>query len=231
MSDREQDLTINRSSDLLPELPQSNREYFAIAAIGASAGGLEAFTQLLTNLPPDIGMGFVLIQHLAPDHDSQLSEILQKTTQMPVHQAQEGMRIAPNNVYVIPPNSLMTLDQGILKLEPRRRVRGKYMAINGFFSSLAADRGSQAIAIVLSGSNEDGAAGLGVIKSVGGTTFAQDLESAEYPTMPMLAIASGYVDFVLSPAEIAAELNTSPLRVERCLLWLMKYDYAEGETS
>lgn len=206
MPDRAQKLAITDSSDLSLESTQSHQEYFAIAAIGASAGGLEAFTQLLKDLPPDIGMGFVLIQHLAPDRDSQLSEILQNSTQMPVHQAQEGMKIVPNNVYVIPPNTLMTLDQGILKLEPRRQVRGKYMAINGFFSSLAADRGSQAIAIVLSGSNEDGTAGLGVIKSVGGITFAQDLESAEYPTMPMLAIASGYVDFVLSPAEIAAEL-------------------------
>ncbi len=182
------------------------QEPFAIAAIGASAGGLDAYTQLLKNLPPDIGMGFVLIQHLAPEHDSQLSEILQKATKMPVNQAQDGMKIVPNSVYVIPPNTLMTLDQGVLKLEPRRRVRGKYMVIDGFFSSLAADRGSQAIAIVLSGSNEDGTAGLGVIKSAGGITFAQDLASAEFPTMPMIAIASSYVDFVLSPAEIAAEL-------------------------
>ncbi|OIP77372.1 MAG: hypothetical protein AUK48_04080 [Oscillatoriales cyanobacterium CG2_30_44_21] len=204
MSDREQDMATN--TDLSQESPQNSQDCFAIAAIGASAGGLEAFTQLLKNLPLDIGMGFVLIQHLAPDYDSQLSEILQKATQIPVHQAQEGMKIAPNNVYVIPPNTLMTLDQGVLKLAPRHRVRGKYMAIDGFFNSLAADRGSQAIAIVLSGSNEDGTAGLGAIKSVGGITFAQDLVSAEFPTMPMIAIASGYVDSVLSPKEIAAEL-------------------------
>ncbi|MEI6429860.1 MAG: chemotaxis protein CheB [Pseudanabaena sp. ELA607] len=199
-------LNSNNSSDLSLGSPQNFQESFAIAAIGASAGGLEASTQLLRNLPPDIGMGFVLIQHLAPDRDSQLSEILQMATQMPVHQAQEGMSIAPNNVYVIPPNTLMTLDRGRLKLEPRHLVRGKYMAIDGFFSSLAADRGSQAIAIVLSGSNEDGTLGLGAIKSVGGITFAQDIKSAEFPIMPMMAIASGYVDFVLSPTEIAAEL-------------------------
>ncbi|MEA5487561.1 MULTISPECIES: chemotaxis protein CheB [Pseudanabaena] len=206
MPDSERNLRTTNSSDLSQESQQNSQECFAIAAIGASAGGLQAFTQLLRNLPDDIGMGFVLIQHLAPDHDSRLSEILQKTTRMPVNQAQEGMRIVPNNVYVIPPNTLMTLDQGLLKCEPRRQVRGKYMAIDGFFSSLAADRGSQSIAIVLSGSNEDGTAGLGAIKSVGGITFAQDLESAEFQTMPMIAIASGYVDFVLSPAEIAAEL-------------------------
>ena len=185
---------------------QDENESFAIVGIGASAGGLEPFTQLLKNIPPDIGMGFVLVQHLAPDHESHLGEILQHSTQMPVAQAVDGMKIEPNSVYVIPPNVMMTLDQGVLKLEPRQKVRGKYMVIDEFFSSLAADRGSQAIAIVLSGSNEDGTAGLGVVKSVGGITFAQNIPSAEFPTMPMIAIASSYVDFVLTPQEIAAEL-------------------------
>ena len=185
---------------------QDENESFAIVGIGASAGGLEPFTQLLKNIPPDIGMGFVLVQHLAPDHESHLGEILQHSTQMPVAQAGDGMKIEPNSVYVIPPNAMMTLDQGVLKLEPRQKVRGKYMVIDEFFSSLAADRGSQAIAIVLSGSNEDGTAGLGVVKSVGGITFAQNIPSAEFPTMPMIAIASSYVDFVLTPQEIAAEL-------------------------
>ena len=185
---------------------QDENESFAIVGIGASAGGLEPFTQLLKNIPPDIGMGFVLVQHLAPDHESHLGEILQHSTQMPVAQASDGMKIEPNSVYVIPPNAMMTLDQGVLKLEPRQKVRGKYMVIDEFFSSLAADRGSQAIAIVLSGSNEDGTAGLGVVKSVGGITFAQNIPSAEFPTMPMIAIASNYVDFVLTPQEIAAEL-------------------------
>lgn len=194
------------SSDLSLAPEQDQQESFMIVGIGASAGGLDAFTKILQNLPTDTGMGFVLIQHLAPQHDSQLSEILQRTTEMPVHEASEGMRIEPNSVYVIAPNTLMTLVQGVLKLEPRQRVRGKYMVIDGFFSSLAADCGNLAIAIVLSGSNEDGTEGLGVIKSVGGITFAQDLVSAEFPTMPMIAIASGYVDFVLSPAEIVTEL-------------------------
>jgi len=184
----------------------SAHESFAIVGIGASAGGLEAFTQILKDIPPTIGMGFVLIQHLAPDHDSHLGEILQRSTQMTVTQASDGMKVEPNSVYVIPPNTLMTLDQGILRLEPRQRVRGRYMAIDEFFSSLAADRGSQAIAVVLSGSNEDGTEGLGVIKSVGGITFAQNVASAEFPTMPTIAIASSYVDFVLTPTEIAAEL-------------------------
>jgi two-component system, chemotaxis family, CheB/CheR fusion protein len=181
-------------------------ECSAIVAIGASAGGLEAFTQILKNLPIDTGMGFVLIQHLAPQHNSQLSEILRRSTEMPVNEAREGVRIMPNSVYVIPPNTSMTLEQGVLRLEPRQRIKGKYMVIDEFFSSLAADRKEQAIAVILSGSNEDGTAGLGAIKVAGGITFAQDIASAEFPTMPMIAIASGYVDYVLSPAEIAAEL-------------------------
>ena len=204
MSESKSNLEVG--SDLSLEIEPELQESFPIAAIGASAGGLDAFTQLLKNLPIDTGMGFVLIQHLAPEHESQLSEILRRTTEMPVNQAQEGMRIVPNNVYVIPPNTLMTLEQGILRLEPRRRVRGKYMVIDGFFSSLAADRGENAIAVLLSGNNEDGTVGLGTIKSAGGVTFAQELASAEFPTMPMIAIASGYVDYVLAPAEIAAEL-------------------------
>ncbi len=188
--------------DSEPDLHQN----FLIVGIGASAGGLEVFTQLLQNLPEDTGMGFVLVQHLSPQYDSQLSEILRNTTQMPVNEAEEGMKIMPNSVYTIPPNTLMTIEQGILRLEPRQQVRGKYMVIDGFFSSLAIDRGDQAIAVILSGNNEDGTVGLGEIKAAGGTTFAQDLASSEFPTMPMIAIASGYVDFVLSPLEIAAEL-------------------------
>ncbi len=188
------------------ESEQALQECSAIVAIGASAGGLEVFTQILEGLPVDTGMGFVLLQHLAPQHDSQLSEILRRSTKMPVNQAREGMRIMPNSVYIIPPNTSMTVEQGILRLEPRHRVKGKYMVIDEFFSSLAADRKEKSIAVILSGSNEDGTAGIGAIKAAGGITFAQDLTSAEFPTMPMIAIASGYVDFVLSPAEIAAEL-------------------------
>ncbi len=196
----------SRFSDLAIASARMVTECSAIVAIGASAGGLEVFTQILNGLPTDTGMGFVLIQHLSPQHDSQLSEILRRSTKMPVNQAKEGVRIMPNSVYIIPPNTSMTLERGILRLEPRHRVKGKYMVIDEFFSSLAADRREQAIAVILSGSNEDGTAGIGAIKAAGGITFAQELASAEFPTMPMIAIASGYVDFVLPPAEIAAEL-------------------------
>jgi two-component system, chemotaxis family, CheB/CheR fusion protein len=198
---------ISDSSDTkqAEEVPNAD-DRKAIVGVGASAGGLEAFTQLLRALPIDTGFAFVLIQHLDPAHESQLSEILSRATTMPVMEAEEGMAIASNCIYVIPPNTLMTLERGILKLEPRQRIRGRYMAIDGFFSSLARDWGERAIAVVLSGSNEDGTEGLREIKSAGGFTFAQDLESAEFPTMPQSAIDSGNVDFVLPPAEIAAKL-------------------------
>jgi two-component system, chemotaxis family, CheB/CheR fusion protein len=179
---------------------------FPIVGIGASAGGLEAFSHLLQPLPQDTGMAFVLVQHLAPEHASLLSEILTRTTTMNVHEVQDGVEILPNSVYVIPPNTLMTLEEGCLKLQPRQRTRGKYMPIDAFFKSLAEDHSHKAIAIVLSGGDDDGSLGLAAIKAAGGITFAQDPRSAEVSKMPQNAIATGCVDFVLAPAGIAQEL-------------------------
>ena len=205
-SEPNSNLEESSSSDLTIETNQEVQMKFPIVGIGASAGGLAVFTQILQALPSDTGMGFVLIQHLSPQYDSQLSEILRRTTQMPVNEASEGTKIEPNAVYVIPPDTLMTLEQGVLRLSPRQKVNGKYMAIDGFFNSLADNSSDHAIAVILSGNNEDGTAGIGSIKARGGITIAQDVASAEFSTMPMIAIASGYVDFVLPPAEIAAEL-------------------------
>lgn len=179
---------------------------FPIVGIGASAGGLEAFTQLLSHLPNDTGMGFVMIQHLSPDQKSMLPEILANTTQMPVVQAQHEMEVKPNHVYVIPPNAMMTIAAGKLQLSPRQKVRGQVMSVNTFFLSLAEDQGSKAIAVILSGGDSDGAKGLEAIKEAGGITFAQSQETAQVSSMPNMAVASGQVDFVLTPQEIAQEL-------------------------
>jgi two-component system CheB/CheR fusion protein len=181
------------------------QELFPIVGMGASAGGLEAFTQLLSHLPNDTGMAFVLVQHLSPDHKSILSEILSRTTQMPVHEVQDGMLVEPNHVYVIPPNKNMTISHGVLKLTPRTKTRGQYMTIDTFFFSLAEYK-SRAITVVLSGSDGDGTRGLQKIKEAGGITFAQCKETAQISSMPNTAIASGYVDFILPPQEIASEL-------------------------
>ncbi|MBD2594540.1 PAS domain-containing protein [Nostoc spongiaeforme FACHB-130] len=183
-----------------------SNELFPIVGIAASAGGLEAFTQLLNRLPIDTGMAFVLIQHLDPNQKSLLTEILAKTTQMPVREVQNGMLVEPNQVYVIPPNRKMTLLKGVLQLMPREKIHGKYMPADAFFASLAAEIGSKAISVVLSGSDGDGAQGSEAIKAAGGITFAQCEESAQFSDMPNTAIATGDVDFILPPHKIAEEL-------------------------
>ena len=187
---------------------------FPIVGIAASAGGLEAFTGLLTHLPIDTGMAFVLIQHLAPDHKSLLSEILSRSTQMPVNEVQDGMAVEPNQVYVIPPNTKMVLSKGVLQLSPREKLYGKYMPGDAFFTSLAVDRGHKAIAVVLSGGDGDGSLGLVAIKAAGGMTYAQCQDTAKFDSMPNTAVATGNVDFVLPPEKIAEELanySRSPL--------------------
>jgi two-component system, chemotaxis family, CheB/CheR fusion protein len=183
-----------------PETPR-----FPIVGVGASAGGLEAFTELLKHLPMDTGMGFVVVQHLAPKHHSMLTELLARATRLPVTEVTDGMVVEANHVYVIPPNTDMAILSGALRLMPRPPVSGPPLPIDSFFASLAADRGSKAIGIILSGSASDGTLGLKAIKANGGFTFAQD-ESAKYDSMPRSAIAAGYVDFVLPPEGIAKEL-------------------------
>ena len=179
---------------------------FPIVGLGASAGGLEPCIEILKNLPTNTGMGFVIVQHLAADHKSMLTEILSRATQMPVSQVQDNTIVEPNHVYVIPPNAKMTIAQGVLKLTPREQIRGIFMSVDAFFVSLAADRGSKAIAIILSGADSDGARGVEEIKAAGGITFAQCQDTAKVDSMPNTAIATGQVDFILRPADIAKEL-------------------------
>lgn len=176
---------------------------FPIVGVGASAGGLEALTQLLKALPTDTGMAFVLIQHLAPTHASALAEILSRMTKMPVMEVLDNLTVAPNHVYVIPPDRSMIIDQGVLKL--LQREGGMHRPIDLFFRALADDRGHQAIGVVLSGTATDGTLGMEAIKGEGGITFAQDA-SAQHEGMPHSAIASGCVDFVLPPDGIAREI-------------------------
>lgn len=187
------------SSDSLDEAA------FPIVGIGASAGGLEAFTTLLQNLPVDTGMAFVLIQHLAPDHESILPELLSRATAMEVHQVTNKLPVQANQIFVIPPNVSMVLHRGRLELKPRKKLGGVPRCIDFFLESLAREQRGQAIGVVLSGTASDGTMGLEAIKAEGGITFAQD-RSAKYDSMPRSAIAAGCVDFVLSPERIAVEL-------------------------
>jgi two-component system, chemotaxis family, CheB/CheR fusion protein len=186
------------------ELNAPRGHAFPIVGIGASAGGLEAVTQLLHALPGDTGMAFVVVQHLDPDHKSQLGELLAAATPMPVRTVEDGMRIQANRVYVIPPNASIVLEDGSLRLA--QRTRGLHLPIDTFFESLARVQGNKAIGIVLSGNASDGSHGIRKVKEEGGVTFAQDEASAGHVGMPRNAVATGAVDFVLPPADIAEEL-------------------------
>jgi two-component system CheB/CheR fusion protein len=175
-----------------------------IVGIGASAGGLDAFTEMLRALPTNTGMAFVVIQHLDPTHASMLTEILSRATGMPVSEVVDQMVVEANRVYVIPPGVTMGLSRGRLQLTPRGEA-GQHRPIDHFLRALAEDQGHRAIGVILSGSATDGTLGLEAIKAEGGITFAQD-ESAVHSSMPTSAVAAGCVDFVLSPAAIAEEI-------------------------
>jgi two-component system CheB/CheR fusion protein len=177
-----------------------------IVGIGASAGGLDAFTRLLRGLRSDTGLAYVLVQHLAPDHDSRLPEILHRAATIPISHARDGERLEANHAYVIPPNSTMTAVDDHLRLVPRPDRPQPHLPIDAFLSSLAEVHGAGAIGVILSGAGSDGARGVQAIKEVGGITFAQDSASAGHPNMPEAAVATGCVDFVLPPEEIANQL-------------------------
>ncbi|WP_420557618.1 chemotaxis protein CheB [Roseovarius sp.] len=179
---------------------------FPIVGIGASAGGLEAYKNLLRSLPDDTGAAFILIQHLDPNHPSMMADLLARQTKMTVVQAENEMRLAPNTVYVIPPGKFIRLlDHGLILDEPVEK-RGMRMAIDYFFRSLAEGRGEKSIGIVLSGTGSDGTLGLREIKAAGGMVMVQDPEEAEHDGMPRSAANTGLVDFLLPIAEMPDRL-------------------------
>ncbi|NNN06533.1 MAG: PAS domain-containing protein [Elusimicrobia bacterium] len=163
-------------------------------------------TRLLQALPNETGLGFVVIQHLDPKHESALPELLAKATRMPVLQVTDDMAVEPDHVYVVPPNFSMKIESGVLKLVPRQNTRIPPIPIDLFFSSLAKDQGDRAIGIILSGTGSDGSLGLKEIKEGGGVTFAQEEKTAKFTGMPHSAIATGAVGFILSTEGIGQEL-------------------------
>jgi two-component system, chemotaxis family, CheB/CheR fusion protein len=178
-----------------------------VVGIGASAGGLEAFRELVQALPNDTGMAFVLVSHLSKTYKSMLSELLSKVTKMPVAEVRGETPILANHIYVISPNATLVMENNGLSARPIQDEDRHGKVIDGFFRSLAERRKSQAIGVVLSGTGTDGTLGLAAIKAEGGIAFAQDQESAKYPDMPRSASAQfGSADFVLPPAQIAREL-------------------------
>jgi two-component system CheB/CheR fusion protein len=180
---------------------------FPIVGIGASAGGLAAFEAFFSGMPAtDPDMAFVLVQHLAPDHQSILADLVRRYTRMEVFEVTQGMVVEPNCAYVIPPNRNMALVNGALQLVEQEAPRSQHLAIDFFFRSLAEDQHERAICIVLSGTGSDGTQGLRAVKGEGGMAIAQDPASTEYDGMPRSAISTGLVDFVLPPAQMPAQL-------------------------
>ncbi len=177
-----------------------------VVGIGASAGGLEALEAFFAHMPADTGLVFVVIQHLSPDYKSLMVELLSRHTQMAVVRAQNGMHVAPNTVYLIPPKHDMRIASGRLLLSEHDSASGIHLPIDIFFRSLAEDLGERAVGIVLSGTGSDGMRGVRAIKDAGGMVMVQSEEEAKFDGMPRSAISTGLVDFILPVAQLPAEL-------------------------
>ena len=188
---------------------------FPIVGIGASAGGLAAFEAFFSGMPADAdpGMAFVLVQHLAPDHESILTELIGRCTRMAVFEVVDGMRVRPNCAYIIPPGRNMAFLNGALHLLEPTAPHGHRLPIDFFFRSLAQDQGERAIGIVLSGTGSDGTLGVRAIKGQGGMVMAQSPATTEFDGMPRSALATGLVDYELPPAEMPAQLIAYAARI------------------
>ncbi len=202
-----------------PRLPEAGGQErstsgFPVVGLGASAGGLEAFEQFFRSVPADLGMAFVLVSHLDPSHESILTEILQRTTTMPVVEVRDQLTVKSGHIYVIPPNRDMAIFHGALQLSVPELPRGQRMPIDAFFRSLAEDQGDRAMGIVLSGTGSDGTLGLRAILGAGGVTFVQDPGTAKYDGMPSSAIRSGFATHVL-PVEKMPEAMRAAARTPR----------------
>ncbi|WP_242370794.1 chemotaxis protein CheB [Anaeromyxobacter sp. SG26] len=181
-------------------------ERLLIVGVGASAGGLEAFERFLGQLPSDSGLAYVLVQHLSPEHESSLVEILSRATKLPVETVREGQRVERDHVYVIPPGTGLVVEGGALRLVPAE-PKGSRLVVNAFLTSLAEDQRENAVGVVLSGTGSDGALGIAAVRRHGGRTFAQLPGDARYESMPAAAIATGMVEQVLPASEIPAALG------------------------
>nr|WP_315254749.1 CheR family methyltransferase [uncultured Flavobacterium sp.] len=186
--------------------PPKTIQDFPIVGIGASAGGLDVFKKLLSAIPEDSGMAYVIVQHLSPDFPSSLPEILCKFTHIPVHEIIHDINLAPNHIYIIPENNILIAEDGVLKLKQRTRGEKRNNSIDIFFESLAQVHKTFAIGVILSGTAFDGTLGFKKIKEMGGATIVQDPETAAFKGMPQSAIDSDVVDFILDPEKIPAQL-------------------------
>ena len=200
--------TVTDSNKIVSQPPETDRTGFPVVGIGASAGGLAAFEAFFSGMPANSepGMAFILVQHLAPDHTSILSEIIQRYTRMQVFEVEDGMQVQINCTYIIPPNRDMALLNGNLQLIVPAIPRGHRLPIDFFFRSLAQDQHEQAIGIILSGTGSDGTLGAKAIKAEGGIVLAQEIKTAEFDGMPRSIIATGLVDYIMPPAKMPAQI-------------------------
>jgi two-component system CheB/CheR fusion protein len=191
---------------------RSDRQDFHIVAIGASAGGLDSLERLFAQVPTDIGMAFVVLQHLSPDFKSLMDELLSRRTSLRILQADHDMLVEPNTIYLLPPMKEMIIRQRRLLLNDRDPRHGLTLPIDLFFRSLAHDVGERAVAVILSGSGSDGSRGAQEISKAGGRVFCESPDTAQFNGMPLSAMRAGIVDQVLPPEEIA--LAIAALEVE-----------------
>ena len=218
------------SSASVQELTLSSNQ-FPVVGIGASAGGLDAFKKLLKAIPENSGMAYVLVQHLNPDHESLLPNLLQKVTTIPVSEISDEIKVVPDHIYIIPSNKMLVANDGVLQLSPRpaKSNKERNLPIDVFFTSLAEIHQTHAIGVVLSGTASDGTQGLKAIKDHGGITFAQDEASAAYEGMPHSARMAGVVDFVLPPEKIPAKLFEIQQQVNRSDEELQNFPHEDEE--
>ena len=200
--------TVRPNGSASPKTVPLQRDDFPVVGIGASAGGLEAFTKLFTALPSDSGMAFILIQHLDPTHESMMVALLSSHTRMKVLQATDGMMIEKDHVYVIPPRVYLSIKNGSLHLSVPRERHGARMPLDFFLCSLAEEYGARAVCAILSGTGADGSLGLKAVKEKGGLVIVQDPKEAAFDGMPRNAILTGVADVILAVEKIPGALKT-----------------------
>lgn len=208
MKDKKEEIKVKKNTIATQkkrELPEKNKN-FPIVALGGSAGSFVAFEKFFRHMPLKSGIGFVIIMHLDPNHKARVSELIQNFTAMPVKEAEDGMTIKPNNVYVIPPNKDLGLHNGDLLLLNPGKPKGYRMPIDYFFQSLAEDQWSKAVGIIFSGMGSDGETGIRMIKEKLGMAMVQDPETAQYASMPNSSIGTNLVDYIASPEEMPVKL-------------------------
>jgi two-component system, chemotaxis family, CheB/CheR fusion protein len=179
---------------------------FLIVGIGASAGGVQALKEFFEHVPKKTGIAYVVILHLSPDHDSRLAEVLQASTEMPVKQVTEKIKVEPDHVYVVPPNQHLTMQDGAIIVSPNTQIEERRAPVDIFFRTLAEEHGTRAVAVILSGTGANGSMGIKRVKERGGAAFVQNPREAEFNEMPRNSIATGLVDEVLNVAELPAKI-------------------------